>query len=67
MRFFLFSIVSFFSLSNLLILEVSKLNISKNLDGRPLPPDYYKRHGEIGKIDRPGGILVNDAVINAPI
>ena len=39
----------------------------KNLDGRPLPPDFYKRHGEIGKIDRPGGILVNDTVINAPI
>ena len=39
----------------------------KNLDGRPLPPDFYKRHGEIGKIDRPGGILADGTIINAPI
>ena len=39
----------------------------KNLDGRPLPTAFYERHGEARKIDRPGGIVAKNTVLNAPI
>ena len=39
----------------------------KNLDGRPLPTAFYERHGEARKIDRPGGIIAKNTVLNAPI
>lgn len=39
----------------------------KNLDGRPLPDAYYERHGAVGEIDRPGGIVGPDTVLNAPL
>ena len=37
------------------------------LDGRPLPPPFYERHGDAGKIARPGGIIGENTVLNAPI
>ena len=39
----------------------------KALDGRPLPAEFYERHGELGQIDRPGGIVGENTVLNAPI
>ncbi|MBL4720216.1 MAG: TauD/TfdA family dioxygenase [Alphaproteobacteria bacterium] len=39
----------------------------KALDGRPLPNAFYERHGPRDKIDRPGGIIGPDTVLNAPI
>ena len=39
----------------------------KALDGRPLPDAYYQRHGKREDIDRPGGIIGPDTVLNAPI
>ncbi|PPR64232.1 MAG: hypothetical protein CFH10_00291 [Alphaproteobacteria bacterium MarineAlpha4_Bin2] len=39
----------------------------KAMDGRPLPPAFYERHGKLETIDRPGGILGNNTVLNAPI
>lgn len=39
----------------------------KALDGRPLPDAYYERHGDRRTIDRPGGIIGPDTVLNAPI
>lgn len=39
----------------------------KNLDGRPLPDAFYQRHGDPAQIDRPGGIVGPDTVLNAPI
>jgi len=39
----------------------------KALDGRPLPDAFYERHGTRATIDRPGGIVGPDTVLNAPI
>ena len=39
----------------------------KNLDGRPLPAAFYERHGEVRNVDRPGGIVGEKTVLNAPI
>jgi|TARA_Y100000588_G_scaffold350969_1_gene402436 hypothetical protein len=39
----------------------------KALDGRPLPDAFYERHGTRETIDRPGGIVGLDTVLNAPI
>ena len=39
----------------------------KALDGRPLPAAFYERHGTADSIDRPGGIVGIDTVLNAPI
>lgn len=39
----------------------------KALDGRPLPPAFYERHGDPETIDRPGGIVGENTVLNAPI
>ncbi len=36
-------------------------------DGRPLPPAFYERHGTIETVDRPGGIVGEKTVLNAPI
>lgn len=39
----------------------------KALDGRPLPREFYERHGDPDVIDRPGGIVGRDTVLNAPL
>ena len=39
----------------------------KALDGRPLPDAFYERHGTRATVDRPGGIVGPDTVLNAPI
>ncbi|NKB58462.1 MAG: TauD/TfdA family dioxygenase [Alphaproteobacteria bacterium] len=39
----------------------------KVLDGRPLPDAFYERHGARATVDRPGGIVGPDTVLNAPI
>ena len=39
----------------------------KTHDGRPLPPAFYERHGTIETVDRPGGIVGEKTVLNAPI
>ena len=39
----------------------------KALDGRPLPSAFYERHGSVADIDRPGGIVGEDTVLNAPL
>ena len=39
----------------------------KALDGRPLPDPFYERHGTRQTVDRPGGIVGPDTVLNAPI
>lgn len=39
----------------------------KALDGRPLPDAFYERHGTRDTVDRPGGIVGPDTVLNAPI
>ena len=39
----------------------------KTLDGRPLPDALYERHGVRDAVDRPGGIVGPDTVLNAPI
>ena len=39
----------------------------KNLDGRPLPAPYYARHGTVETVDRPGGIVGPDTVLNTPL
>ncbi len=39
----------------------------KALDGRPLPAEFYERHGKAESLDRPGGIIGEDTVLNAPI
>lgn len=39
----------------------------KALDGRPLPDAFYERHGTRETVDRPGGIVGPDTVLNAPI
>ena len=39
----------------------------KALDGRPLPAAFYERHGTVENIDRPGGIVGADTVLNASI
>jgi len=39
----------------------------KALDGRPLPSAFYERHGTVGTVDRPGGIVGEETVLNAPI
>lgn len=39
----------------------------KALDGRPLPEAFYARHGKIETVDRPGGIVGEGTVLNAPI
>jgi hypothetical protein len=39
----------------------------KLLDGRPLPDAFFERHGTRKTIDRPGGIVGPDTVLNAPI
>ena len=39
----------------------------KALDGRPLPPPFYERHGYADTIDRPGGILGENTDLRAPI
>ena len=39
----------------------------KALDGRPLPPPFYERHGDADTIDRPGGIIGENTVLSAPI
>jgi hypothetical protein len=39
----------------------------KVLDGRPLPDDFYERHGAVAEIERPGGIVGPDTVLNAPL
>ena len=39
----------------------------KALDGRPLPPAFYERHGTMDSVDRPGGIVGAKTVLNAPI
>lgn len=36
-------------------------------DGRPLPHWFYDRHGKTGTIDRPGGIVGPDTVLNTPL
>ena len=36
------------------------------LDGRPLPEDFYRRHGEPEEVNRPGGIVGSDTMLNAP-
>ena len=37
------------------------------LNGRPLPNAFYERHGPRDTIERPGGIIGPDTVLNAPI
>ena len=39
----------------------------KALDGRPLPPAFYERHGTMETVNRPGGIVGPDTVLNAPV
>lgn len=39
----------------------------KNLDGRPLPAPFYERHGTVETVDRPGGIVGPDTVLNTPV
>jgi hypothetical protein len=39
----------------------------KILDGRPLPDAFYERHGRPGDLDRPGGIVGPDTILNAPL
>ena len=39
----------------------------KILDGRPLPDAFYERHGQRAEIDRPGGILGPETILNAPL
>lgn len=39
----------------------------KNLDGRPLPAPFYERHGPVETVDRPGGIVGPDTVLNTPV
>ena len=39
----------------------------KALDGRPLSDAFYERHGRPGDVERPGGIVGPDTVLNAPI
>ncbi len=39
----------------------------KAMDGRPLPADFYARHGPPDLIDRPGGIVGSDTVLSAPL
>jgi hypothetical protein len=39
----------------------------KPLDGRPLPKPFYERHGKIETVDRPGSIVGENTVLNAPI
>ena len=39
----------------------------KAFDGRPLPDGFYERHGTRETVDRPGGIVGTDTVLNAPI
>lgn len=36
-------------------------------DGRPLPPAFFERHGTVQSVDRPGGIVGEDTVLNAPL
>ncbi len=36
-------------------------------DGRPLPHWFYERHGPAGTVDRPGGIVGPDTVLNTPL
>ena len=38
-----------------------------NHDGRPLPDAYYERHGTRETVERPGGIVGPDTVLNAPL
>ena len=35
--------------------------------GRPLPPAFFERHGTVQSVDRPGGIVGEDTVLNAPL
>jgi hypothetical protein len=37
------------------------------MDGRPLPDAFYERHGTRATVDRPGGIVGPDTLLNAPI
>jgi hypothetical protein len=39
----------------------------KRLDARPLPEAFYLRHGKPNEVDRPGGIVGSDTVLNAPL
>ena len=39
----------------------------KAMDGRPLPDAFYERHGTRATVDRPGGIVGPDTLLNAPI
>ena len=39
----------------------------KVMDGRPLPPPFYERHGPIDEVRRPGGIVGADTVLTAPL
>lgn len=39
----------------------------KARDGRPLPPAFYERHGTVETVDRPGGIIGENTVLNAPL
>ena len=39
----------------------------KAMDGRPLPDAFYERHGTRATVDRPGGFVGPDTLLNAPI
>ena len=39
----------------------------KTHDGRPLPPAFYERHGTVETVDRPGGIVGENTILNAPL
>ena len=39
----------------------------KCMDGRPLPNCFYDRHGHPGTVDRPGGIVGPDTILNTPL
>ena len=39
----------------------------KAMDGRPLPDDFYARHGRVEEVDRPGGIVGPDTKLSAPL
>ena len=39
----------------------------KALDGRPLPEAFYERHGTVDTVDRPGGIVGENTILNAPL
>ena len=36
-------------------------------DGRPLPAAFYERHGTVETVDRLGGIVGEDTILNAPL